>query len=150
MAATKIEFERSPQIMELYKNAGVFDLARRFSSTAKPNNNGGKGMAHEDANMTGILLNSTPGSAQIIGTRSEPARGRQRSCNIQDMLGKQYVFKKELVKALFEQIMEHGALNLPQPQRPDQVSMTNNPLYCPYHRYVGHAIEDCISFKEWL
>lgn len=28
--------------------------------------------------------------------------------------------------------------------------MTDNPLYCPYHRYVGHAIEDCVAFKEWL
>jgi hypothetical protein len=28
--------------------------------------------------------------------------------------------------------------------------MTNNPLYCPYHRYDGYVIEDCISFKEWL
>ena len=28
--------------------------------------------------------------------------------------------------------------------------MTNNALYCPYHRYVGHVIEDCVAFKEWL
>jgi hypothetical protein len=28
--------------------------------------------------------------------------------------------------------------------------MVDNPLYCPYHRYVGHAIEDYIAFKEWL
>jgi hypothetical protein len=27
---------------------------------------------------------------------------------------------------------------------------TDNPLYCPYHRYVGHVIEDCVAFKEWL
>lgn len=46
--------------------------------------------------------------------------------------------------------MEHRALNLPEPRRPDQVTMTDNPLYYPYHRYVGHAIEDCIAFKEWL
>jgi hypothetical protein len=39
---------------------------------------------------------------------------------------------------------------LPDPKRPDQVEMTNNPLYCLYHRYVGHVIEDCVGFKEWL
>ena len=25
--------------------------------------------------------------------------------------------------------------------------MTNNPLYCAYHKYIGHPIEDCIAFK---
>jgi hypothetical protein len=30
IAATKIEFEKSPQIMELYKNASAFDPAKRF------------------------------------------------------------------------------------------------------------------------
>jgi hypothetical protein len=51
---------------------------------------------------------------------------------------------------MFNQLMENHALNLPDPRRPDQVNMVDNPLYCPYHRYVGHAIEDCIAFKEWL
>lgn len=32
----------------------------------------------------------------------------------------------------------------------DQVKMVDNPLYCPYHRYVGHVIKDCVAFKEWL
>ena len=67
-----------------------------------------------------------------------------------DLLKKSYIFRRELVKDMFDQLMEHRALNLPEPQRPDQVNMDDNPLYFPYHRYVGHAIEDCIAFKEWL
>ena len=67
-----------------------------------------------------------------------------------DLLKKSYIFRRELVKDMFDQLMEHRALNLPEPQRPDQVNMDDNPLYCPYHRYIGHAIEDCITFKEWL
>lgn len=51
---------------------------------------------------------------------------------------------------MFEQLMEHKALNLPDPRGPDQVNMTNSLLYCLYHRYIGHIIEDCIAFKEWL
>jgi hypothetical protein len=38
-AATKLEFEKSPQIMELYKNASIPDNVKRFNSTTKPNNN---------------------------------------------------------------------------------------------------------------
>ena len=47
---------------------------------------------------------------------------------------------------MFAQVMEHRA----EPRRPDQVRMTNNPLFFPYHRYVEHVIEDCVMFKEWL
>ena len=39
MAATKLEFEKSPQIMGLYKNASTFDPSKRFNSIAKMNNN---------------------------------------------------------------------------------------------------------------
>jgi hypothetical protein len=39
VAATKIEFEKSPQIMELYKNASIPDNVKIFNSTMKPKNN---------------------------------------------------------------------------------------------------------------
>jgi len=55
-----------------------------------------------------------------------------------------------VVKVFFQQVMEHEYLTLPDPKRPDQVKMVDNPLYCPYHRYIGHVIEDCVTFKEWL
>ncbi|KAM0856129.1 hypothetical protein ACQ4PT_049321 [Festuca glaucescens] len=42
VAATKLEFEKAPHIMELYKNAGTPDYAKKFNSTAKPFNNGVK------------------------------------------------------------------------------------------------------------
>ena len=55
-----------------------------------------------------------------------------------------------MVKGFFNQVIEHNHLKLPDPKRPDQVNMKDNPLYCPYHQYVGHVIEDCFVFKEWL
>lgn len=85
----------------------------------------------------------------ILGAKGENLGGRTHQ-SFQDLLKKQYAFRRDLIKGMFDQIMEHKALNLPEPRRPDQVNMTNNPLYCPYHRYVGHTIEDCITFKEWL
>ncbi|KAF0918692.1 hypothetical protein E2562_025818 [Oryza meyeriana var. granulata] len=129
--------------MELYKNASAFDPAKRFSVT-KPSNNGGK--APVEANATTIF--STTPQSQILGAKNEQAGGRQRP-SIQDLLKKQYIFRRELVKDMFNQLMEHHALNLLEPRRPDQVTMTDNPLYCPYHRYVGHVIENCVTFKEW-
>ena len=85
----------------------------------------------------------------MLGANRERTGGKTRQ-SFQELLKKQYAFRRDLVKEMFEQLMAHKALNLPEPRRPEQVNMTNNPLYCPYHRYVGHTIEDCISFKEWL
>lgn len=85
----------------------------------------------------------------MLGANKERTRGRPRQ-PFQELLKKQYAFQGDLVKGMFEQLMEHKTLNLPEPWKPEQVNMTNNPLYCPYHRYDGHVIEDCSSFKEWL
>ncbi|KAM0851210.1 hypothetical protein ACQ4PT_052579 [Festuca glaucescens] len=149
VAATKLEFEKSPQIMELYKNASAFDPTRRFASTSKPINNGGKMKAHAEANATRVFSSTPQGNVPFLGARGDQAGGRQRP-SLQELLKKQYIFRRELVKDMFNQLMEHRALNLLEPQRPDQVRMTDNALFCPYHRYVGHVIEDCIAFKEWL
>jgi hypothetical protein len=66
------------------------------------------------------------------------------------LLKKQYVFKRAMIKGFFNQVVEHNHIKLSDPKWLDQVGMTNNPLYYQYHRYVGHIIEDCVAFKEWL
>jgi hypothetical protein len=145
VAATKLEFEKSPQIMELYKNASMQDHAKRFNSTAKPNNVI-KPKIPNEANATRVMhANNVP----MLGTRNEPTRMRPRS-SIQELLRKQYIFRREMIRGFFNQVIAHNHLNLPDPKRPDQVNMKDNPLYCPYHQYVGHVIEDCVAFKEWL
>jgi hypothetical protein len=149
VAATKLEFEKSPQIMELYKNASAFDPVKRFSATSKPSNNGVKMKASAEANTTKVFSSTPPRNVSMLGACREQGGGRQRP-SMQELLKKQYIFHRELVKDMFNQLMEHRALNLPEPRRPDQVRMTDNALFCPYHRYVGHVIEDYVAFKEWL
>lgn len=55
VAATKIEFEKSPQIMELYKNISDFDQAKRFGLTMKPTSNRGKRKAQVEANVARVF-----------------------------------------------------------------------------------------------
>ena len=81
--------------------------------------------------------------------RNEGSGGRSRP-SIQELLKKQYIFRRGVVKAFFQQVVDHNYITLPEPRRPGQVGMTDNPLYFPYHGYVGHMIEDCVAFKEWL
>ena len=135
--------------MELYKNDSTFDPAKCFTSTAKTRNDGGKEKAQVEVNAVRVFSITPQGQVPVLRARSEHAGGKPRP-SIQELLKKQYIFKRELVNGMFEQLMEHKALNLPEPRRPDQVKMTNNPLYFPYHRYVGHVIKYRITFKEWL
>jgi hypothetical protein len=89
------------------------------------------------------------GIVPILGMRNEAPGGRQCP-SIQELLKKQYVFKWDMIKGFFNQELEHNYIKLPDPKRLDQVGMTNNPFHCPYHHYVGHVIEDCVAFKDWL
>ncbi|KAJ1255444.1 hypothetical protein BS78_K217400 [Paspalum vaginatum] len=132
VAATKLEFEKSPQIMELYKNASIFDNTKRFNSTSKPFNNA-KFKAPAESNTTGV----EPSTQQ--GGKPRPS--------IQELLKKQYIFRRAMVKAFFQQVVEYNYITLPEAKRPGQVGMTDHPLYCPYHRYVGHVIEDSAKMK---
>jgi hypothetical protein len=54
VAATKLEFEKSSQIMELYKNASAFDPTKRFNAT-KPSGSGNKPKVPTEANSTKVF-----------------------------------------------------------------------------------------------
>ncbi|XP_062202020.1 uncharacterized protein LOC133904543 [Phragmites australis] len=139
--ATNLEFQKVPHIMEMYKHVGSIDNTRRFESSSKPVENGNEGKAPVESNTTSVVL--------VFGPKNERLRPTVHP-NVRGMLNKQYVFRWDLIKSLFEQMNEQNLVNLPTPARPEQVAMTDNPLYCPYHQYVGHVIEDFIAFKEWL
>jgi hypothetical protein len=62
---------------------------------------------------------------------------------------KLYSFKREKVARIFKQALEHG-LELPRCKRPADVERSSDANYCLYHRVVGHAIEDCWDFKDWV
>jgi len=40
------------------------------------------------------------------------------------------------------------ALSLPEPKRPAEVNMINDPKYCSHHRITSHRIKDCHVFKD--
>ena len=70
ISATKLEFEKAPHIMEMYKNAGNNDGNKRFNPSSKPMNNGGKPRPTE-SNTTntvpvfGLEVTKGPTDAQI-------------------------------------------------------------------------------------
>jgi predicted DNA-binding protein (MmcQ/YjbR family) len=91
VAATKLEFKKSPQIMELYKNASSFDPAKHFSAT-KPSSGGSKPKAPAESNAARVFSTAPQGQVPMLGAKNGQARGRQHP-SIQDLLKKQYIFR---------------------------------------------------------
>ncbi|KAG8377423.1 hypothetical protein BUALT_Bualt08G0031400 [Buddleja alternifolia] len=65
-----------------------------------------------------------------------------------ERMEKKFSFPDEILKDLFEQLKDQGLIDLPEAKRLGEVGKTNNPKYCPYHRLVGHSIEECFILKE--
>jgi hypothetical protein len=45
--------------------------------------------------------------------------------------------------------MKNG-LALPASKRPKDANKSDEPNFCPYHRVLGHSIEDYWVFKDWI
>jgi hypothetical protein len=88
MVATKLEFEKFPQIRELYKNTGIPDNVKRFNYTMKPNNNNNNNKPKVvEANTARASSSMQQGNVPVLGTRNEAPMGKQCP-SIQDLLKK--------------------------------------------------------------
>jgi hypothetical protein len=76
VATAKLEFEKSPQIMELYKNASIPDNVKRFNSTMKLNNNNNNKPKVAEANTTRVSSLMQQGNMPILGMSNEAPGGR--------------------------------------------------------------------------
>ncbi|KAG8376466.1 hypothetical protein BUALT_Bualt09G0066400 [Buddleja alternifolia] len=77
----------------------------------------------------------------------ETHMGKRRTI-FQRKNGKEISFPDEILKDLFEELKDQGLIDLPEAKRPGEVGKIDNPRYCPYHRLVGHSIEECFILKE--
>nr|CAD1837639.1 unnamed protein product [Ananas comosus var. bracteatus] len=145
----ELEYQRSPEILALYKNAKAIDNTRR-SLPQKTSNSGGGGPSRKvtEANVV-HQPKSAPQNREKMPITSE-AQTRKSQSWIEERKNKTYSFKREKVPRIFEQVMKTKKLVLPEPTKPEEVHKTDDPLYCPYHRSIGHKIEDCFIFKDWV
>jgi hypothetical protein len=73
----------------------------------------------------------------------------QEKKTLTELKNKTYSFSNDKVAAMF-QVLTRSGLKLPECKRPLEANMTNEPNYCPYHRILGHKIEDCWVLKDLL
>lgn len=73
----------------------------------------------------------------------------QEKNTLAEMKNKKYSFGRDKVAKAFDMLVQKG-LNLPPCKRPLEAGMFNESNYCPYHRILGHTIEDCWVLKDLL
>ena len=61
-----------------------------------------------------------------------------------------YSFKDEHVDSLFKLLNKSNRLKLSEARRPEEVSKTDNPNYCLYHRMLGHPTNSYYILKDIL
>jgi hypothetical protein len=62
---------------------------------------------------------------------------------------KPYSFLKNKTARIFEQALKSG-LTLPTCKRPTDIDRASEGEFCPYHCVLGHTIEDCWVFKDFI
>ena len=66
---------------------------------------------------------------------------------LEERRSKPYSFRRDKVAKIFRDALR-DKLPLPECKRPEEAGKTDAPNYCPYHRVLGHTIEDCYVFKD--
>ncbi|XP_012838511.1 PREDICTED: uncharacterized protein LOC105959033 [Erythranthe guttata] len=72
----------------------------------------------------------------------------RRRPTLKEMQEKEYPFPESDVSHIFDELLARKLIDLPEPKRPEEVGMMDDPKYCKYHRVVGHPIGKCFVVKE--
>ena len=57
--------------------------------------------------------------------------------------------RRDKVKKIFKDALKNG-LEQPESKRTYEANMHDEPNFCPYYNILGHPIEDCYMFKDWV
>ncbi|KAL0925946.1 hypothetical protein M5K25_004323 [Dendrobium thyrsiflorum] len=77
-----------------------------------------------------------------------PYRTPESQQSLQEKLNKEYPFKRESIRKIFKFLIKKNILAFPINHKVDEKEQTEHPLYCPFHRHIGHVLEDCFVFKD--
>jgi Retrotransposon gag protein len=93
--------------------------------------------------------NGTNGNNYNKGPRPNPGGSLRGFETLKQKKTKPYSFRKDKVAQTFRGALKNG-LALPASKRPEDTNKSDEPNFCPYHRVLGHSIEDCWVFKDWV
>ncbi|KAH7844403.1 hypothetical protein Vadar_027560 [Vaccinium darrowii] len=82
------------------------------------------------------------------GNCSNKGKKEKRRSSLKERKDAKYSFHDDDVEAIFKELLKEKAIILPKPKRSFEVSKTNNPKYCQYHRIVSHPMMECYVLKD--
>ena len=129
-----LKAQLNPSVVDKSKKAlpkNVSTINIKGGEKSKSNDNAGK----QSKGKTLMLGDDDPKPPQLT---------------LEERKAKEYPFRDDKVPKLFKHALDSGHLKLPAPKKPDEVNKTDDTNYCLYHRFLGHKIEDCWVFKDWL
>jgi hypothetical protein len=62
---------------------------------------------------------------------------------------KPYSFRRDNMAKIFKETIENGLI-MPTSKRLTEMEKYSDSNYYLYHRVLGHPIEDCWAFKDWV
>ncbi|WP_161400847.1 hypothetical protein, partial [Klebsiella pneumoniae] len=80
----------------------------------------------------------------------KPVQKREYKHSFTELMNKEYPFKEEAVRKIFKNLLKKPDFQLPEAKFPEEMNKSSDTNFCPYHRRLGHPIEKCFTFKEWL
>jgi hypothetical protein len=83
----------------------------------------------------------TSGNNYNRGPRPNSGGSSQAFETLTQKKTKPYSFRREKVAQIFRGALKNG-LDLPASKRPEDANKSDEPNFCPYHRVLGHVIED--------
>ncbi|KAJ0962975.1 hypothetical protein J5N97_028097 [Dioscorea zingiberensis] len=131
---------------------------RVFSNFQAPRNDREKPKRTEGVKYTATTFNIDKGKGVVESHKPEQAKpptlgaaGNESKPipSLKERMNKKYSFRRDKVMKIFKDAVKEG-LQLPECKRPEEQNKKDHPNYCPYHRVLGHTIEDCYVFKDWV
>ncbi|KAJ0972424.1 hypothetical protein J5N97_020383 [Dioscorea zingiberensis] len=129
-----------------------------FSNFQAPRNDREKPKRTEGVKYTATAFNVDKGKGVAESHKPEQAKpptlgaaGNESKPipSLKERMNKKYSFRRDKVLKIFKDAVKEG-LQLPECKRPEEQNKKDHPNYCPYHRVLGHTIEDCYVFKDWV
>ncbi|KAM2557408.1 hypothetical protein TB2_014531 [Malus domestica] len=90
-----------------------------------------------------------------------PARGKaiqteafrdqeMRRHTLKELEEKTYPFPDSDVVAMLDDLLDKKVISLPECKRPEEMSRTDSPRYCKFHRFISHPTEKCFVLKDLI
>ncbi|KAM1692227.1 hypothetical protein ACFX2K_031869 [Malus domestica] len=90
---------------------------------------------------------STRGKAIQTETFRDQEMRRRTLKELEEMT---YPFPDSDVVAMLEDLLEKKVIGLPECKRPEEMSRTDSPRYCKFHRFISHPTEKCFMLKDLI